>query len=197
MSQDIDNWDVDNGFELPQELVSYHGSKHRAEVAEHGEGVVDCGAFVMVKMELLIDVNAEDRFHAIVWQPFTEFIAKNQKHSSGVGSFSLQYKILDEKITIIFRLLTCTGSPWKASPLLSASLRLASRSRVAMVRRSVNCVRCQQRLMTRTGQGIHPVSGPSPALLMWEPVKDLRTWSRGKICQHLHIHYQHCWDLCY
>ena len=63
--------------------------------------------------------------------------------------------------------LTCTGSPWKASPLLSASLRLASRSRVAMVRRSVNCVRCQQRLMTRTGQGIHPVSGPSPAPLMW------------------------------
>ena len=197
MSQDIDNWDVDNGFELPQELVSYHGSKHGAEVAEHGEGVVDCGAFVMVKMELLIDVNAEDRFHAIVWQPFTEFIAKNQKHSSGVGSFSLQNKITDEKINIMFQ-LTWTGSPWKASPLLSASLRLASRSRVAMVRRSVNCVRRQQLLMTRTGQGIHPVPGPSPAPLMWGPVKDLRTWSRGKICQQLHIQdYQHCWDLCY
>ena len=66
MSQDIDNRNVDNSFELPQELVSYHGSKHGAEVAEHGEGVVDGGAFVMVKMELLVDVNAEDRFHAIV-----------------------------------------------------------------------------------------------------------------------------------
>ena len=88
--------------------------------------------------------------------------------------------------------LTCTGSPWKASPLLSASLRLASRSPVAMVRRCVDCARRQQLLMTRTGQGIHPVPGPSPALLMWGPVKDLGTWSRGKICQQLHIQdYQH------
>ena len=50
MTKDIDDWDVDNGFEFSKELISNHGTKHGTEVAEHGEGVVDGGAAVMVKV---------------------------------------------------------------------------------------------------------------------------------------------------
>ena len=57
MTKDIDDWDVDNGFEFSKELISNHGTKHGAEVAEHREGVVDTGASVMVKMQFLANVD--------------------------------------------------------------------------------------------------------------------------------------------
>ena len=44
MSKNIEQRDVDDGLELPQELVRDPSSQYRCEVAERGEGVVDgCG----------------------------------------------------------------------------------------------------------------------------------------------------------
>ena len=86
MSQDIDNWDVDNGFELSKELVSNHGAKHGTEVAEHGEGVVDCGASVMVEVKLGVDVDTQDGLHAIVRQSLTELISQDQEDWFRIGS---------------------------------------------------------------------------------------------------------------
>ena len=50
MTENVDDGDVDDGLEFTEELVGNHGAKHGTEVAEHGEGVVDGGAAVMVKV---------------------------------------------------------------------------------------------------------------------------------------------------
>ena len=89
VAKDIDDWDVDNSFELSEKLVCNHGPKHGTEVAEHGEGVVDGGAAVMVKVELLVDVNTQDGFHAIVWQSLAKLISEDEKHRLGVWNIVL------------------------------------------------------------------------------------------------------------
>lgn len=85
MTKNVDDWDVDDGFELAEELVSNHGPEHGAEVAEHGEGVVDGGAPVVVKVELGVDVDTQDGLHPIVRQSLTELIAKDQEDWFRIG----------------------------------------------------------------------------------------------------------------
>ena len=54
MTKNIDDRDVDNGLELPEQLVGNHGTKDGGEVAEHGEGVVDDGGLVLAEVQLLL-----------------------------------------------------------------------------------------------------------------------------------------------
>jgi hypothetical protein len=41
MAEHVDDGDVDDGLELPEQQVRQHGAEYRGEVAEHREGVVD------------------------------------------------------------------------------------------------------------------------------------------------------------
>ena len=66
MTENIDHGDVNNGFELSNELVSNHSTKDRCEVAQHCKGVVDDGGLVLSEVELLMQVYAKDGFHTVV-----------------------------------------------------------------------------------------------------------------------------------
>ncbi len=41
MAEHVDDGDVDDRLELPEQQVRQHGAEYRGEVAEHREGVVD------------------------------------------------------------------------------------------------------------------------------------------------------------
>ena len=80
MSQYVDDGDGDNCLELPEELVSNHCAENWAEVAQHGEGVVDGGGTVLGEVELLVEINTEDSLHPVVGQSLTELISNDQKN---------------------------------------------------------------------------------------------------------------------
>ncbi len=41
MAEHVDDGDIDDRLELPEQQVCQHGAEYRGEVAEHREGVVD------------------------------------------------------------------------------------------------------------------------------------------------------------
>ena len=94
MTKNIDDRDVDNGLELPEQLVGNHGTKDGGEVAEHGEGVVDDGGLVLAEVQLLLQIDGEDGFHSIVGKSFTKLISDNEENTLGIRHM-LQQKIID------------------------------------------------------------------------------------------------------
>ena len=80
MSQYVDDGDGDDCLEFTEELISNHGTKNRAEVAEHGEGVVDGSCSVLAEVELLVEINTQDSLHPVVRQSLTELISNDQKN---------------------------------------------------------------------------------------------------------------------
>ena len=89
MTQYVDDGDGDDCLEFTKELISNHGTKNRAEVAEHGEGVVDGGSAVLGEVELLVEIDAEDGLHAIVREPLAELIPDDEEDAFGVGQLGI------------------------------------------------------------------------------------------------------------
>ena len=71
---------VDNGLELAQELVRHDGPDQGADVAEHGEAVVDGRAAVLVEHQDMVDVEAQDGVHGQEGKPLKEFTSQNEEH---------------------------------------------------------------------------------------------------------------------
>ena len=65
-------------------LICKHGTKDGGDVAEAGEGMVDFGRQVFTEVQLLLEVQHENGFHAIVGKPFAEFIADDEEQRFGI-----------------------------------------------------------------------------------------------------------------
>ena len=85
MAQDVQEGDVHDCLELPQELVRDPGSQDGCEVAEAGEGVVDGGGLVLREAQLLLQIQRQDGLHSIVRESLTELISHNEEHAVGIS----------------------------------------------------------------------------------------------------------------
>ena len=66
-------------------LVCQHGTKDGEEVAESREGMVEFCRYVFREVKLLLEIQHENGFHAIIGKPFAEFIADDEEQRFGEG----------------------------------------------------------------------------------------------------------------
>ena len=84
MAEDVEEGDVNDRLELPQELVSDPGSQDWCEVTEAGECVIDCSGLVLREAQLFLQIQRQDGLHAIVRKSLAELITHNEENTEGI-----------------------------------------------------------------------------------------------------------------
>ena len=85
MTEHVDERDPEDGPVLSEQLVGQHGAEDGEDVAEAGERVVDDGRGVLGEVELLREVEREDRLHAIVGEALAKLVADDEHQRLGKG----------------------------------------------------------------------------------------------------------------
>ena len=91
VAQDVEEGDVNDRLELPQELVSDPGSQDRCEVTEAGECVIDCSGLVLREAQLFLQIQRQDGLHAIVRKSLAELVSHNEENTEGIPQLEQEH----------------------------------------------------------------------------------------------------------